>query len=254
MQVLISWPTPLESNEILMVWAAVLLSSLLRSFTGFGFILIAGPILLIILQPIQVVVLSSALCLGMGLLSLRTYWDVHCVKQVGSLWGMSILGTLLGSFLLTDLSLKDYQLGIGFLLVITCLMLAFYTPSKNRSGPLVTASAGFFSGLLNGAFAAPGPPIFLYALGTESDPKRSRSLMLSFFTLSCLSALIIFGAKGLVGLDSLWLFLMTFPGMVLGDKAGYFLFKRFAATSYRKIALLALGGSGLITIMRALQF
>ena len=72
---------------------------------------------------------------------------------------------------------------------MSCIFLALYKPrysSSQTTHPLVGSFTGLLSGLLNGAFAIPGPPIIIYVMATERDPMRSRSMMISaLLQISC---------------------------------------------------------------------
>ena len=121
-----------------------------------------------------------------------------------------------------------------------------------RAGPGLGGMAGLLSGLLNGAFAIPGPPVIVYAMATEPDPARSRALLLTFFLFSSTVALGAYTAAGFVTPLSPWLFLLAFPAMYVGDKVGYHLFHRFGTAFYRRVALAVLFSVGVGITLKAL--
>ena len=238
-----------------MVWGGILFAAILRSFTGFGFALAAVPIFSLFLSPVQSTVLCVTLSLGIGLITLPSYWDKNSVKPLFPLLLMACIGTPLGSLLLINLPLRFFKLGIGICVVISCVFLAFCRPQKTPRQtfrPITGNIAGLLSGFLNGAFAIPGPPIIIYIMATEIEPMRSRSMMITFFTLSSVLALTTYMINGFVTLQSISLFLFSLPAMYLGDTLGFLLLKRFGTTLYRRLSFMTLFAIGVISLMQAL--
>jgi uncharacterized membrane protein YfcA len=105
---------------------------------------------------------------------------------------------------------------------------------------------------MNGALAIPGPPMIVYALLTEFDPRRSRALLTLFFTVSSLAALLSYAVGGLVRWQPLQFALLALPALYLGDWLGNTLFLKYRGARYRQIAVVALALMGLAIIVRAL--
>ena len=236
---------------LLLVWLAVLAAAVLRAFTGFGFGLAAVPVFSLLMAPSQAVVLSSSLTLAVSLVTVRSYWGVYPVRPLVPMLAAALLGTALGVWLLGRLNVEQFQLWLGLAVVGTCLLLTRYRPRRREAGPVATGSAGLFSGVLNGAFAIPGPPIIVYAMATQDDPAKSRSLLLTFFLFSAALALVFYAVAGFVTPASPWLFALALPAMLIGDRLGQALFSRFADRFYRRIALLVLFAVGLFIALNA---
>ena len=241
-----------ELARLLLVWGVVVMAAVLRAFTGFGFALAAVPVFSLFMPPTQAVVLSSSLALAISLLTLRSYWGRYPLRPMLPLLVMLLLGTVCGVLLLDSLSPREFRLWIGLAVILACLSLAFYRPRHTEPRPGLGGLAGLASGLLNGAFAIPGPPVIIYAMATEPDPTRSRALLMTFFLFSALLALTSYTVAGFVTPLSPWLFLLAFPAMYVGDKLGHFLFHRFGSAFYRRVALAMLFGIGLTILGNAL--
>jgi uncharacterized membrane protein YfcA len=238
--------------HLLSIWAVVVFASVMRSFTGFGFALCAVPVFSLFLLPTQSVVLSASLTLSISLLSLRTYWGVVPLRPMLPLVAMALLGTAAGAALLTTISVAQFQLWVGLAVIMACFGLTFFHPGKRGLSPVLAGITGLFSGLMNGAFAIPGPPMIIYAMATEPQPRRSRALLMTFFLFSAVLALGSYGAAGFISVQSVWHFLLAFPAMYAGDKLGYYLFQRFGDALYRRIALAGLFTVGVTITLRAL--
>jgi hypothetical protein len=81
---------------------------------------------------------------------------------------------------------------------------------------------------------------------------RSRALLMSFFMLSAVLALGSYAVAGYLSLQSLSLYLLALPAMLLGDRLGFWAFSRFGGTLYRRVALLVLYSVGVAITLRAL--
>ena len=114
-----------------------------------------------------------------------------------------------------------------------------------------TYITGLLSGIMNGSLAIPGPPVIIYALQTQSAPEKSRILLIAFFFLSALIATVSYAFAGFIGIQSFWYFLMAFPAMMIGDRLGLYLFKRFGSGLYRTIAISCLMVIGILIVLKS---
>ncbi len=235
-----------------LVWAAIIVAAVLRSFTGFGFALVAVPVLALFMPPAQVVVLSSALALTIGLLSLRSFYRLINWAQMLPLFLMSGLGTAVGALILASIPMTLFQLCVGLSVLAACLGIFVGRPERPLQWAGPPWLAGLLSGLMNGALAIPGPPMIVYTMLTEFDPARSRALLMAFFMASSALALISFTVAGIVELQSVKYYLLAFPALFIGDKLGHYLFGRYGSDLYRRVVLLALAVLGVSITVRAL--
>ena len=252
MDVLSNILSSVDPVQLVLVWFAVLGAAVLRSFTGFGFGLAAVPVFALFMPPTQAVVLSACLAFTISVLSLRTYWGVYPLRPLLPMLTMALLGTALGVFLLGHLQVRQFQLWVGIAVIATCVVLTRYHPRQRSVSKPVDGAAGLLSGVLNGAFSIPGPPVVIYAMVTETDAARSRSLLMTFFLFSALLALVFYAAAGFFVPATPWLFAMALPAILLGDRLGYWLFTRYGTRFYRRVALLLLFAVGLAVIARSL--
>ena len=241
----------LGSWQILAVWMTLIFAALIRAFTGFGFALAAMPVLSLFLIPTDAVVLIASLALMVSVLTLRQYWGVAPLKPIVPLVVFSLLGTVVGAFTLKTLSVSAFQLWIGLAVIAACGVLRFFHPKPRQAGFLPRVLTGLVSGLMNGAFSIPGPPMIIFAMATEEDAARSRSLLMVFFLFSSILGLASYIALGYTNQRSVNLFLLAAPAMLAGDFIGHRLFARFGAQMYRTIALIVLFAAGVTTTVKA---
>jgi len=239
-------------SQLPLIWAAIIAATILRSFTGFGFALAAVPVFALFLTPAQSVVLCVSLALALGIQTWPKYHHKTAFKPLLPMFAFMAAGTMLGALLPVKLNAGIFQLAIGVITTLACLILTRYHPRHREAHPALTWGTGLVSGLLNGIFAVAGPPVVIYAMATEPDAATSRAFLFMFFTLSSAVALASYGATGLVDIQSLYLFLLAYPAMYLGDKLGHRLFLRHGHRFYRRVALMTLLLIGLSATARGI--
>lgn len=238
--------------ELGLIWAVTCGASVLRAFTGFGFALAAVPVYAFFLPPAQAVVLSASLALGIGIQTLPQYASQVDLGRRWPVFLMTVPGTLLGAALLQRLDVEQFRLAIGLLTILASLVLARFQPRQRAIGVFWPPAVGLGSGVMNGLFAIPGPPIIVYSMATEAEPARSRAFMIGFFSFSSLLALASYAVWGMLSWQLATLALLAYPAMILGDRLGYRLFARHAGGQYRRIAVVTCLLIGLSITLRAI--
>lgn len=205
--------------------------------------------LALFLSPTEVVVLTAALAfiistLGWKTIRLHVTWG-----QMLPLLVSAAIGTVLGVFILPYIPTGIFQVCVGLSVLIACAGLALRRPLEPVRRSLLAWSSGLVSGVMNGALAIPGPPMIIYVMLTEPDPKQSRALLMAFFMASSALALASYTAAGIAQGQSLILVILAFPALFLGDRLGHMLFDRYGSDLYRRISLYVLVALGVsITI------
>ena len=171
---------------------AVLAGGACHSATGFGFVLVAGPLVVAALPPEEAI--TSLLLLGilMSSMTLATegrrpdpLWD-----EAGALLAWGAAGAVAGAFVLAELSTTALQL-----LVTATVLGALLTrrAARTRFDPFRRLEvAGLSAGVLTTTTTANGPPLLMYLLERRVSAATMRD------TLS-----VLFIGFGLIGLASL---------------------------------------------------
>ena len=234
------------------MWAAVFGAAVLRSFTGFGFALVAVPVLALFLPPMQVVVLTASLALCISLLGWKTIARHTDWRQMLPLLIAAGVGTALGVLILPSIPADLFQVFVGLSVLVACIGIAVRPPAHPLRWRPLPWFSGLVSGVMNGALAIPGPPMIIYAMVTELDPRRSRALLMAFFLASSTLALASYTIAGIARWQSLMLVALAFPALFLGDKLGNVLFHRYGNDLYRKVSLVMLVLLGVSITLRGL--
>ena len=139
----------------------------------------------------------------------------------------AVLGTAIGVWFLASLSVTEFQLWIGVLVVIASIVLSRFTPSERPASGAASLGTGVASGLMNGAFAIPGPPVILYVIATMTEATQSRAFLMMFFWCSSIVSLAMFALAGLVTPRPFQLLWVALPAMWLGNQVGDWAFHSF---------------------------
>jgi uncharacterized membrane protein YfcA len=233
------------------VVAIVAFSALFRGFTGFGFAIIAVPLLSLALPPLLAVALAAGLQLLGGLMDVRAasrlcHWPSVRWLAVGAL-----IASPFGTLLLSRMPADWARLALAAACGAAVLALASGAGFRTMPGRAATAAAGALSGLFNGMAAMPGPPALAYYLTLPLSPAQVRSSLLVFFLLSAMASTASLVVIGAIGLREVMLILAGMPLMLAGSRLGAALFRR-AGGAHRGISLATLAVVALLTAARGL--
>ncbi|MEM7056441.1 MAG: sulfite exporter TauE/SafE family protein [Pseudomonadota bacterium] len=220
-------PDPLQ----LILHAAAAVAAFFQSVTGIGFGMIAGPVVLVILEDPAAVVISTLMSWLIGLVLfpfLRHGTDWRLALR---LLGGAVLGLPFGLFILGLASVAGLKLLCGVVIASLTAMMLLGAPgmrTKGLTGDLIFgALAGFFGGCL----AMPGPTAVLRAGGIGLDKATVRATMVSFFAL--VWPMIFLGQwatldlKTETFLNAAMLVPATLAGLALGNYAATRVSERF---------------------------
>ncbi|MGF1497828.1 MAG: sulfite exporter TauE/SafE family protein [Elainellaceae cyanobacterium] len=232
---------------------AIFLAAFVQGVAGFGFALVAMPIL-VSTASLEVV---APLVAVTGMLTNTLLWAYYRhafhIKTVLRLLVASLLGIPIG--LLT----VDY-LPEGLTLVVLGLIVAGYAVYSLLS-PVLPAlrkpnwayGFGFMAGLLAGSYNIPGPPIVFYGNCQGWTPAEFKSNLTGFFWVTAIAVITghALGHRLTAAVGTT--FLLVIPAVMLGISLGIALAQRINAQLFRRIILLLLIGAGLQLIYAGLS-
>lgn len=238
---------------ILFVGIAVLFSSFIRGIAGFGFAIVAVPVMSLVLPPLQAVTLAVLAQLIVG------FHDVYALRQdihkpsVLRLAIGSLIGTPIGIYALAVLSPDAARVLISVAVMLGLLLLLRYKPAEPRPSGHLAAVTGVASGVFSGLAAMPGPPAVAYYLGVGMPAKETRASLLIFFFFSSLIATPGLALAGAIDLHMLVLVVVSVPGLIFGTWLGTEAFKRLGSDQYRKIAIGVMAVAAVLSGWRGLS-
>ncbi|HEY8614477.1 MAG TPA: sulfite exporter TauE/SafE family protein [Roseomonas sp.] len=233
------------------VVAIVAFSAIFRGFTGFGFAIIAVPLLSLALPPLLAVALAAGLQLLGGLMDVRSASRLCHWPSVRWLAAGALIASPFGTLLLAWLPADWARLALSAACGAAVLALVSGVGFRTLPNPAATMAAGGMSGLFNGLAAMPGPPALAYYLALPLEPARVRSSLMVFFLFSAVVSNASLLAIGAIGQREAVLILAGMPLMLAGSRIGAALFRR-AGGAHRRISLATLALVALLTAGRGI--
>jgi uncharacterized membrane protein YfcA len=201
----------------------LLLAYLLRGITGFGSGLIAIPLLAHILPLTFVVPMVLVLDFAASIvLSSRKHMQVRW-DEVRPLLPPSVIGILLGSFLLISLPREPLLVSLGLFVIFFGLRYVFNVHSEKPISRWWSVPTGLSGGLIGAMFGTGGPPYVVYLSHRLHDKTQLRGTLSGLFLLDGAFRIVTFLSLGLLlQADMFTALLMGLPvtgiGLYLGNK------------------------------------
>jgi uncharacterized membrane protein YfcA len=225
----------------------IAIGSLVQGGVGFGSLLIAAPLLVLIhptLVPGPVLVPGLLLSLLMARRD-RSGLDL---SSVGWAFAGRVPGSVVGALVLAALPAGGFELLVGATVLLGVLVSA--TSLRIRPTPLTLAVAGFVAGVTGTATSVGGPPVALVYQHHSGD--KLRGTLSGFFVMGSVLSMATLALVGRFGAHEALLGLLLVPGTV----AGYAVsppFVRWLDRGYTRAAVLGLSAAaGLVLILRRL--
>lgn len=243
------------SGMPLWIWGAnmvaILGAAFLRSFTGFGFAMVAVPVLGLVIPPQEVVPIILTLEIVTGLQLAPGAWGKADKRALKSLIGGSILLIPVGVYVLGTITDNQMRLLLVFVLALSIILFGWSAQRAKSDQPAGGAGgvvAGAGGGFMAGVSGIPGPPVLAYLLGTNMTADAQRATLLVYFLFAdafAVSGQFIAGADIRHTVTSAAIYL---PVLIIGNIIGTRAFNRFGEGNYKPITLflLVLIGAGLI--------
>jgi uncharacterized protein len=216
---------------LLAAGAGVAVGAALQSATGFGFAVLAAPLMFAALDPREAIGLLLLLGMLIGVLTLATEGrrPRPAIATCSSILAWSAPGAVLGVVALRALDATALQVAVS-IGVLATLAVRRLQPAEAVAAPRWGApAAGFSAGALVTSTNTSGPPLLLYLLGRGDEPGRVRdTLTVCQLGLSVIGAIALFvtGTSGAV--PRAWLVAVFVPVVLLAHVAGRPLFRRLA--------------------------
>ena len=233
--------------------AAVAAGAALQSATGFGFSVVAAPLVFATVDPQEAVGLMIVLGTLVNVLTLATERrrPRPLVRECVVLIVFALPGAFAGVAVLRALDPVALQVAVsvGVLATLAVRRLAAGRVMPAWGGPL----AGLVAGGLTTSTTTAGPPMIVYLMGREIEPEQLRDTMpVCFLGLSVVGviALLATGTSGAV--PEAWLVALLVPVVIAGHVAGRPLFAALVRSGrYETVLTVVLVGSVIAGLVAA---
>lgn len=244
-------PTHASPAAIVPLIAGVFAGGLLQGFSGFGFALVAVPLISLFMPPAQVLPYVMVLQALLGLAGLPGAWARCHWRLLGWLSLGVVAGTPVGFWAIASMSPAMGRLAVGIAVAIAFVLLATGARISTRRRGLAATGAGVAAGVMNGLAGMSGPPAIALVIAAEIEAEEARATMMVFVFGAALAALAPMGAAGELGLGMARPLMLALPALGASWLIGSFLFRRTSARRHRQVAIAVLGALALATIGRA---
>ena len=234
--------------ELALFFIATFAGALVAGLSGFAFGLVVSSIWLYILTPLQ----SATLIIAFGLL-VQGYsvWKLRRALDWRRLWPFlagAAVGVPLGVGILVRANADYVRAGIGLFLVLYSLYALFRPALKpvKAGGAAADAGVGFLNGVLGGITGFAGILVIIWCSlrGWTKDQQRTvfQPVAVAIFLMSA----FWIGASRAITSETIKLFVLGLPALLIGTWLGLKLFGRLDEASFRKVVLILLLASGAV--------
>ncbi len=238
--------------ELFYISIALILGSILRGVSGFGFSMTMIIIMTLFMTPAKATSYILLWEVFASIVHLPFVWrQVHWGTLKWLCVGI-LIGTPVGVALLVLIPAKLMTIIINItVIVLGLIMLRGYHLSRHLKAHEITGT-GIISGIINGASANGGPPVILMFFSSPTGLAVGRASIIAFFLFTDIWASAIFVQQGITTFQTLWGALFLTPILVFGIWFGNKLYGKIEEKKFKKIAILLLISMSSISCIRAI--
>ena len=232
-------------QEILVLSIAVFGASVLQSATGIGFGVVAGPLLLIVLNDAAAIQVSIALNLLIAVILAPSLWRIADSKLLRIL----LIGLAVGSpvglamFLYADIALLKLFAGAVVLFTLVLLLRgnrATAASARTSASQPEKVAVGFVAGIMGGVLAMPGPVPAAWMSARGYDKDTIRATILVMFVVAYSFALLLQLSMTEVSASTVRQTAVLVPATVAGIIMGKYLSQRISEAIFRGLLAIVL--------------
>jgi uncharacterized membrane protein YfcA len=244
----------MDAVELILGGGSVFVAALLGGITGFGYALVATPLLLLLGFPLPFVVTANLALALVTRVPVAYRFRVHLwPRRVALLVGGSVPGLWLGTHVLAGIDEAQIKLAAGVVVMIAALlMLRSLGAPAPRPVPGAAAGAGFAGGFLGATTSLNGVAPVLLLARDQAAPRAFIADLAVYFVASNAIGLVLLAATGAVSGPALFpACLLWLPGSMAGNWIGVTIGPRLPETAFRRLVLTVVFVAGGMTALTA---
>lgn len=231
---------------MLLAAISVFLGAAIQSAVGFGFALVAAPLVFAALGPEEAV--WSLNVLGLAINGAALALEARRPEPLGRLTAIVLLwslpGMVAGAFILRAADPRVLQVALTATVLAGLVLRARQRSAAPGPAPAWAGPAtGVSTGVLTTSLTTGGPPLVLLLLGRGYAPARVRDSLATIFMTQGLLALAVLAATGDGDVPLHGAVLVLIAAALAGQLAGRPLFARLAAGRYEQVLTAVLVGA-----------
>lgn len=240
------------STTWVLISCVVFFAAFIKGISGFGLILILAPILLLVLDPVNVVVLTLLLGLLSNTLVLGSFFKNINLMKILPLVISSSFGIPIGAWIITIVAPSTLKVIIGGVTVSSAILLSLGLSKTLTREKLAGSVTGFISGILSSSTGMSGPPVVLFMHNQNWEREMIQTSLALYFTYSAVLSLIALSIPGLVTMQIIISGASLIPALLAGLGLGLVVFRRLNARYFRWLTIVIIIVSGILGVLSGL--
>ena len=237
----------MTTTQMVLVLLIIFATSVVQAVAGFGFALLAVPLMVVVIDLQSAVIISSFVGTLSNMLQswqLRNNIDRKLTKQF-------LLATVIGAqaglllFIYANQSALKIVLGLSILFGVFVLSRGL---ELQHVSSWLDCIMGILSGVLLMATSTNGPPLVFVLQARRFDPATFRATLNMVFLVSGTFGLVMFGLAGEILRSDVNVAAFAIPAMVIGVSTGVVIRKYVQQELFKKIVLFLLSIGGLSSL------
>ncbi len=219
---LIPHPSSLTMDEYLLPFvliAIVFFAAFEQTITGFGFSLIAMPLISLVLGIQTAAPLIAVTALTLYVVNFIRHREAVVVSEVLRLGFALVFGIPVGIWALSNVSESAIKMLLGVLLIAFAYYSLAHFVSMRRVSKRWGYLAGFLAGSLGGAYNTPGPPLIVYGSLRQWEKDEFRAALQTLFLITGIGTVASHALTGRLT-PVLMFYAYVLPALVIGIAAG----------------------------------
>jgi uncharacterized membrane protein YfcA len=237
--------------DISLTIIVVLLAAMVQSTTGFGFSLLAVPLLSMVIPTENAVVVAATLGMltsSAQAIGQREHGDRPTVTRM--LIGAAI-GAPFGLMLLEVATNRQLKFGLAAV-ISSFLIINLRGLTLEHGGRGVDLGAGVLSGVLNTSLSTNGPPLVMALHARHLSPSVFRATISAVLAGTGVITLALFVGSGRYTADVRELLIVAVPAMIVGYLVGARIRPHIDPRRFRQAVMALLAATAAITLVGAL--
>ena len=239
----------LETNLIIFLIFVTFLGSTVKTTAGFGFALVAVPLLLPFMDLKDIVPIILPLVLINDYAITIANKDTLKPRTIFIMAASAIITIPIGLFILHNASIIILKLSISILILITALFLISGRTINIKKEKIASAIAGAFSGILVSTSGLSGPPVTLLLINQKWNKIDFRNNLALYFSIIDSVTIFSFIVTGLINFNSIMVDILLIPSVICGYMLGKVLLKYINQYTFTKITIIIIVFGSVFTIM-----
>lgn len=237
-------------QEVVWICLVVAGASATQAISGFGFALIAVPLLSLFVDPQTAVVLATvvgAFSSTFQAVTDRSHAQRELVQRlsIAAYVGMPF-GLLV--FVVVSESVLRFIVGVVVLIAAVALMRGFSIAHTNKKYDWIM---GWLSGVLATSTSTNGPPLVFLLQAKRLSPESFRSSINIVFSLTSIGAIFLFAISGNITADDFFGIAISVPMLLIGLTVGFKVRTRVNAEQFRMLVFALLIVSAMSALFAA---